>query len=118
MSSSRGMQNPPKVTRNEHDSQPDYVLSRIHEIMKENNITDNRKVGLYGLTYKENVDDCRESPTLQLLESQERHLARPLKVYDPFITRDIVANQFHDLDTFLNRCLVLGSRQDKERQSA
>ena len=85
-----------------NDSQPDYVLNRIHEIMKENNITDNRRVGLYGLTYKENVDDCRESPTLQLLESQERHLARPLKVYDPFITKDIVSNQFHDFDTFLN----------------
>ena len=59
-------------------------------------------MGLYGLTYKENVDDCRESPTLQLLEAQERHLARPLKCYDPFIKKDIVPNQFHDLDEFLN----------------
>ena len=72
------------------------------KFMKENGITDNRRVGLYGLTYKENVDDCRESPTLQLLEAQERHLARPLKVYDPFIKKDIVQNQFHDLDEFLN----------------
>ena len=71
------------------------------EIMKENGITDNRRVGLYGLTYKENVDDCRESPTLQLLEAQERHLARPLKCYDPFITKDIVEYQYHDLDEFL-----------------
>lgn len=59
------------------------------------------RVGLYGLTYKENVDDMRESPTLQLLESQERHLATGLKVYDPFITKDVVKNQYHDLDTFL-----------------
>ena len=43
----------------------------------------------------------RESPTLQLLESQERHLATGLKVYDPFITKDVVNNQYHDLDTFL-----------------
>ena len=43
----------------------------------------------------------RESPTLQLLESQERHLAEPLKVYDPFITQDAVANQYHDFDKFL-----------------
>lgn len=85
-----------------NDSQPTFVLNRIYEIMKENRISDNRRVGLYGLTYKENVDDCRESPTLQLLEAQERHLARPLKVYDPFIPKNIVENQFHDLDTFLN----------------
>ena len=84
-----------------NDSMPEFVLERIYEIMKEHGITDFSRVGLYGLTYKENVDDYRESPTLQLLECQEKHLAEPLKVYDPFITTDIVKNQYHDLDKFL-----------------
>lgn len=84
-----------------NDGMPDFVLNRIYEIMKENGLTDIKRVGLYGLTYKENVDDMRESPTLQLLESQERHLATGLKVYDPFIIHDVVANQYHDLDEFL-----------------
>ena len=84
-----------------NDGMPDFVLNRIYEIMKEKGMTDVSRVGLYGLTYKENVDDMRESPTLQLLESQERHLATGLKVYDPFITKDVVKNQYHDLDTFL-----------------
>lgn len=84
-----------------NDGMPDFVLNRIYEIMKENELTDISRVGLYGLTYKENVDDMRESPTLQLLESQERHLAPGLKVYDPFITKDVVKNQYHDLEEFL-----------------
>ena len=84
-----------------NDGMPDFVLNRIYEIMKEKDLKDINRVGLYGLTYKENVDDMRESPTLQLLESQERHLAEPLKVYDPFITSDVVENQYHDLDGFL-----------------
>lgn len=84
-----------------NDGMPDFVLNRIYEIMKEKGMTDIKRVGLYGLTYKENIDDMRESPTLQLLESQERHLATGLKVYDPFITKDVVANQYHDLDEFL-----------------
>lgn len=84
-----------------NDGMPDFVLNRIYEIMKEKGMTDITRVGLYGLTYKENVDDMRESPTLQLLESQERHLATGLKVYDPFITKDVVANQYHSLDEFL-----------------
>ena len=84
-----------------NDSMPDFVLNRIYEIMKENGITDAGRVGLYGLTYKENVDDMRESPTLQLLESQQRHLAPGLKTYDPFITQDVVDHQYHDLDSFL-----------------
>ena len=86
-----------------NDGMPDFVLNRIYEIMKENHMTDISKVGLYGLTYKENVDDMRESPTLQMLESMERHLCGDLvKIYDPFIEKDVVANQYHDLDKFIN----------------
>lgn len=84
-----------------NDGMPDFVLNRIYEIMKESGLTDVSRVGLYGLTYKEDVDDMRESPTLQLLESQERHLATGLKVYDPFITKNVVKNQYHDLNEFL-----------------
>ena len=75
--------------------------------MEKNGIQDTSRVGLYGLTYKENVDDMRESPTLQLLASQRHHLAEPLKSYDPFIMKDIVPNQMHDLDEFLNACDII-----------
>ena len=91
-----------EVSMKTNDGMPDFVLNRIYEIMREKGMTDITCVGLYGLTYKENVDDMRESPTLQLLESQERHLAMGLKVYDPFIEKDIVKNQYHDLDSFLD----------------
>lgn len=84
-----------------NDAMPAFVLHRVYDIMKEKGMKDLSRVGLYGLTYKENVDDMRESPTLQLLESQEKHLGVPLKVYDPLITEDKVPNQYHDLDQFL-----------------
>lgn len=84
-----------------NDAMPDFVLNRIYEIMEENHITDISRVGLYGLSYKENVDDPRESPTLQLLESQARHLAPPIKTYDPYFAEDLVPNQYHDFDKFL-----------------
>ena len=86
-----------------NDSMPSFVLKRISEIMEENNINDVSRVGLYGLTYKENVDDYRESPTLQLLERQKENLANPLLTYDPFITKDLVPNQCHDLNEFLSK---------------
>lgn len=89
------------AARQINDSMPDFVLERIHEIMKEKDISDVSRVGLYGLTYKENVDDVRESPTLQMIESMEKHLASGVKVYDPYVTRDIVKNQYHDFDQFL-----------------
>ncbi len=103
-----------------NDSQPIFVLERIYEIMKEHNITDNRRVGLYGITYKENVDDVRESPTLQMLDIQERHLARPLKSYDPFFTnKKIVPNQVLDFDQFLNEVdmVVIMVKHDHIKQN-
>ena len=63
-----------------NDAMPAFVLHRVYDIMREQGMKDLGRVGLYGLTYKENVDDMRESPTLQLLESQEKHLGEPLKV--------------------------------------
>lgn len=80
-----------------NDAMPEFVLNRIYEIMRENGMTDISRVGLYGLTYKEDVDDIRESPTLQLLESMERHLASGLKVYDPCAQKDYSKSQYHDL---------------------
>lgn len=98
-----GLANIILAARKINDSMPEFVLERIHNIMKENNMTDVSRVGFYGLTYKANVDDVRESPTLQALDSMERHLCGNLvKVYDPFVTKDIVPNQMHDLDEFLN----------------
>ncbi len=102
-----------------NDSMPDFVLNRVYEIMKENGMQDISRVGLYGMTYKENVDDMRESPTLQMLESMERHLCGNLvRVYDPFIENNVVPNQMHDLDEFLASVdlvvLLVGHNEIKE----
>ena len=90
-----------KQARLINDSMPDFVLERTRQIMDEHGLTDYGRVGFYGLTYKENVDDVRESPTLQLLESMRRHLAPPPRVYDPYVKADLTEKQYHDLDAFL-----------------
>lgn len=98
-----GLANIILAARKINDSMPEFVLLRISEIMKENDMKDITKVGLYGLTYKENVDDIRESPTMQMLESMDRHLCGNLiKVYDPFVTKEVAANQYHNFREFLN----------------
>ncbi|MCM1178997.1 MAG: nucleotide sugar dehydrogenase [Clostridium sp.] len=97
-----GLANIILAARKINDGMPDFVLDRIHTIMKENSISEVSRVGLYGLTYKENVDDMRESPTLQMLDSMERHLSSGLiKVYDPYIKSDVVENQYHNFDEFI-----------------
>lgn len=115
-----GLANIILAARKINDSMPEYVLARIHEIMAERGMTDVSRVGLYGLTYKENVDDMRESPTLQLLECQRRHLAAPLKTYDPLIEADVVENQYHDFDAFLSDVdlvvVMVGHQEIREKK--
>lgn len=96
-----GLANIILAARKINDSMPEFVLERTWEIMKENHIDDVEKVGFYGLTYKEDVDDIRESPTLQLLENMEKHLCGGVKVYDPYIRERIVKNQYFDFNHFL-----------------
>lgn len=99
----------------ENNAMPDYVLGRIRAVMEENGLRSLHRVGLYGLTYKENVDDIRNAPTLQLLERQNC-----FPVYDPFVARDVVPCQHHDLMQFLGTVdmvvIMVKHRQIQENQ--
>lgn len=95
------------AARKINDSMPTHVLGRIRDIMREHSIKDISKVGLYGLAYKENVDDTRESPTLQLLEKMDDHLAFGVKVYDPYINEEIVENQFMNFEDFVDNVEII-----------
>lgn len=96
-----------KAAREVNDGQPQFVLERLRTILKENNITDLSKVGIYGLTYKDNVDDIRESPTLQLLDKLNKDEKEKFKIFDPYITKKIVENQYFDFDEFISKLDVI-----------
>lgn len=102
-----GLSNLILTARQINDSMPKHVLSRIRDIMREHSIRETSKVGLYGLTYKENVDDTRESPTLQLLNRMDEHLAFGVKVFDPFVKERMVDHQFMNFEDFLNEIEIL-----------
>lgn len=95
------------TARKTNDSMSQHVLGRIRDIMREHNINDISKVGIYGLAYKENVDDTRESPTLQLLERMDEHLAFGVKVFDPHIKEKIVDHQFINFEDFVDEIEII-----------
>lgn len=95
------------TARKINDSMPRHVLGRIRDIMREHGIKDISKVGLYGIAYKENVDDTRESPTLQLLQRMDEHLAFGVKVFDPFVKERIVDHQFLNFEDFINEVEIM-----------
>lgn len=96
-----------RIARETNDSMPGYVLERVADIMRENNLTDYSQIGFYGLTYKENVDDVRESPTLQLIEKMNAYLAESPKCYDPMVKTKITDKQYFDFYEFLKEVKVV-----------
>ena len=104
-----------------NDSMPEFILARIREIIAVENITDIMRVGIYGLTYKENVDDTRLSPSLQLLECMRKHLAPALKCYDPRVNKRIVENQYFSFEDFvidIDMIIIMTAHDDiKNKQS-
>ena len=91
-----------RTAREINSAMPAYVLDRIESVMEEKGLRDYSRIGLYGLTYKENVDDTRESPTLQLLEVMERRgLPAPI-VYDPMVSVKKAERQCFDYQEFLD----------------
>lgn len=99
---------------------PKFVLKRIRKIMGEHGMTDIGRVGLYGLAYKANVDDCRESPGLQLQQVVNDYCALTLNSYDPYVKRELFTNQQHDLNSFLEQVdlVVILVGHDEIRQNA
>ena len=90
------------AARKVNDSMPEYVINRMSKIMGDHGIQSIDKVGIYGLTYKEDVDDIRLSPAIQLVDNLEKHLAFGIKTYDPYLSKKVFNNQYFDFEDFLS----------------
>ena len=93
-----------RTARDVNDSMPEFVYNRIKDIMRGNGIIDMSKVGLYGLTYKEDVDDTRESPTLQLLKYFKEETPY---VFDPVVNKELVKGQLFNFNEFLDKVEIV-----------
>ena len=103
-----------KSARLINSTQPEFVINRIIDIMKKNKINNFEKVGFYGLTYKENVDDIRESPTLQVFDKLRENYKYNFKLYDPMINKKYMQGQYLDFEEFMSDIdmLVIMVRHD------
>ena len=76
-----------------NNSMPNYVISRISELMNKKEILlKNSKILLLGVAYKKDIGDIRESPAIDIIESL---LDKSVEVsfYDPYVDELIVNKQ-------------------------
>ncbi|PNS01946.1 UDP-N-acetyl-D-glucosamine dehydrogenase [Petrotoga miotherma DSM 10691] len=68
-----------------NDYMPEYVIERLMDILNENKkCLNGSKILMLGVSYKNDIDDLRESPALKILELLEKKGAE-VKIHDPYI---------------------------------
>lgn len=68
--------------RNTNDSMPEFTYDLILQAVKD---IPNPKVTILGLTYKPDIDDIRESPSIEIAEMVRKNPNMNLAIYDPHV---------------------------------
>lgn len=68
-----------------NNSMPQFVISQLNKILPNNK----SKVAVFGLTYKGNIDDVRESPAMDIVDILQKEGFK-LGIYDPHVRQDQV----------------------------
>ena len=94
-----------------NNSMPNYVISRISELMNKKEILlKNSRILILGVAYKKDIGDTRESPAIDIIESL---LDKSVEVsfYDPYVDELIVNKESifkeQDLEGISNYDLVI-----------
>ncbi|WP_153463367.1 nucleotide sugar dehydrogenase [Sediminibacillus terrae] len=77
------------LSRSINTSMPGYVVEHINELMEQ---VSGRKVSIFGLAYKGNVDDIRESPAMDIYSHLKTNSNYEVSAYDPHVENDWVDN--------------------------
>ena len=81
------------LARTINTSMPDFVVENINTLMEQ---VDGKVVTIFGLTYKGNVDDIRESPAMEILESLKNQDKYEVRAFDPHVNNDLVIENIEE----------------------
>lgn len=76
-----------QLSRSINVSMPEYVVGITKDILSKLN---GKKVTVFGLTYKGDVDDIRESPAFDIYELLRKEEGLEVNTYDPHVKMDFV----------------------------
>ena len=71
-----------RISREINDSKPQYIIEQVVQTLENSN---SNKVALFGMTYKPNIDDFRESPSLEIVKTVSEILhGTDIMVVEPY----------------------------------
>lgn len=66
-------------------SMPEFIVSKVMQLV---NDIETPKIAVFGITYKENIDDLRESPAIEIVK-QLKEKGLKVNIYDPHVKIEV-----------------------------
>ncbi|MBF7017993.1 nucleotide sugar dehydrogenase [Staphylococcus durrellii] len=95
--------------RNINNSMPEYVLEKTKEAL---GLLNGHKVTVFGLTYKGDVDDIRESPAFDIYQLLLKESNLEVAVYDPHVELDFVVKDIKQATDGASLVLILSDHSE------
>ena len=103
------------LSREINVSMPGYVVQKVNELMESR---DGKVVTVFGLTYKGNVDDIRESPAMDIYNLLRAEGKFEVRAYDPHVNQSWVEQDLAAAVADSNLVLVLADHNEFKQFSA
>ncbi|MDR0123764.1 MULTISPECIES: nucleotide sugar dehydrogenase [Bacillus] len=97
------------LSRSINTSMPYYVVENVEKLMQK---VEGNKITIFGLTYKGNVDDIRESPAMEIYHLLKNQNKYEIDAYDPHVDQEFVINNLEDAVNQSDLILVLTDHQE------
>ncbi|MGW6298143.1 nucleotide sugar dehydrogenase [Peribacillus butanolivorans] len=92
------------LARNINTSMPEYVVENVNSLMEN---VKGKVVTVFGLTYKGNVDDVRESPAMEILEILKKQDKYEVRAFDPHVEKEWVISNLEEAVNDSDLVLIL-----------
>ncbi|WP_433744989.1 nucleotide sugar dehydrogenase [Falsibacillus pallidus] len=93
------------LARTTNDSMPQYTAEKTKKILDEKQIGHGR-VAIFGLAFKSNIDDMRESPSVDVVKNLEK-LGLDYTAYDPHIKENKLPTQTQEMEEAVNHADII-----------
>ncbi|MDR7669809.1 nucleotide sugar dehydrogenase [Bacillus altitudinis] len=97
------------TSRSINTSMPYYIVENVNKIMEKSG---GKTIAIFGLTYKGNVDDIRESPAVEILQLIQQQKKYNVRAYDPHVEKDFVMHDIEEATEDADLILILSDHDE------
>ncbi|MBC2256819.1 nucleotide sugar dehydrogenase [Listeria booriae] len=98
-----------QTAREINTTMPEFIVKQTTDLMTE---IQGKKIAVFGLTYKGDIDDIRESPALEIYDALKANAAYEVVAYDPHIKANFVEQSMKKATKNADLVLILADHSE------